>query len=633
MKDGFIKIASVTPNVKVADVTYNTGEIVRLYKKAAGDGAKIIVFPKLCITGATLGDLSTQSALLKAANAGLQTILDATRGQDAILFVSLPDANSGQPVTAVLQNGVKLATISKPETFLLDVAVSGTDQSFTVGLCYRSGADIVVRPLAEPDLVCADYNRTQEALAGSRKNQCILVQSNAGEGESTTDYVYAGHNIIAQCGKLIAESGSFTNGILYGVVDFDLVRCARRRAKLNDALTKKQQAVTDKITAVLNCSGTVLTGVIRKSPFIVPSEEEMKRRIAHIFMLQTMGLKKRLTHCNSKTAVLGISGGLDSTLALFVTAHTFDLMGKDRKDIIAVTMPCFGTSDRTYQNALKMMKLLGVTAREISIADAITQHFKDIDHDPEERNAAYENAQARERTQILMDIANDNNGLVVGTGDLSELALGWATFNGDHMSNYAVNGDVPKTLMRKIVLYLADQVEAGDFAVSTADSAAAAPAVDSDSAVADAADAAEAAAAEPAANSAQQLAQTLRDVVNTPVSPELLPAQEGVIAQKTEDIVGPYELHDFFLYYMLRYGFMPHKIYRMAVVAFKDDYDGNTIKKWIEVFYRRFFSQQFKRSCMPDGPAIGSVGLSPRGGLNMPSDAISAVWLDDLAKL
>lgn len=615
MKDGFIKIAAVTPNVKVADVAYNTAEIIKLYREAAQAGAKLVVFPKLCVTGATCGDLYTQEALLLAAREGLQKIAAATRGQDAILFVSLPDVKTGKPETAVIQNGSVLASVQKPGSFLMRVTVAGTDASFTVGLCYKSGADLIVFPVAEYDLVCADKVRLEEAVSGSRRNRCILIEANAGEGESTTDFVYSGHNIITQCGKVIAQSGSFTNGITYGVVDFDLVHCVRRMDKLNEGLTKKQDAVPEQIKVTLQNASTPLAGVIRSNPFIVDDAEEMNRRIAHILMLQTMGLKKRLTHCNSKTAVIGISGGLDSTLALFVTVRAFDLMGKDRKDIIAVTMPCFGTTDRTYGNAMKMMQLLGVTVREIPIADAISKHFTDIGHDLSVHNAAYENAQARERTQILMDIANDNDGLVIGTGDLSELALGWATYNGDHMSMYAVNADVPKTLMRKIVLYLAEEAKQGAF-TKTQETEMPAGADGSQP-----------------ENAADVLAGTLKDVVETPVSPELLPASEGKIAQKTEDLVGPYELHDFFLFYMLRYGFSPRKIYRMAIVAFAGRYDGDTIRKWIEVFYKRFFTQQFKRSCLSDGPAVGSVGLSPRAGLHMPSDAVSAVWLNDLNNL
>ncbi len=610
MKDGFIKIAAVTPRVKVADVTFNTGEIIKLYQEAAGAGAKIIVFPKLSITGATCGDLLKQAALLKAAQEGLAKIVNATKGKDAILFVGLPDGNSGESTTAVIQNGKLLSTVKKQDEFLLEANVAGTDISFRIGLCFRSRAEIIVRPIAEYEVVCADKVRTQESMSGSRRNSCILIEANAGEGESTTDFVYAGHNIITQCGKLLAESGSFTNGVLYAVCDVDLVRGARRSEKYNRDLTKKSAPESPTLTTTLENSGVVLTGVIRRSPFITDDVEEMRRRYAHIYMLQTMGLKKRLTHCNAKTAILGISGGLDSTLALLVTVHAFDLMGLDRKDILAVTMPCYGTSDRTHHNALQLMDLLGVTLKEISIADSVTKHFEDISHDPENHNATFENAQARERTQILMDLANDFGGLVVGTGDLSELALGWATFNGDHMSNYAVNADVPKTLMRCIVSYLADEAEKGFFSNHSSSGANAG----SDS-------------------SAAELAKTLRDIVDTPVSPELLPPKEGEIAQKTEDIVGPYELHDFFLYYMLRYGFMPHKIYRMAVVAFAGVYDGDTIRKWLETFYQRFFSQQFKRSCMPDGPKIGTVGLSPRGDLNMPSDALAAVWLADLEKM
>ncbi len=626
MRDGFIKIASVTPSVKVADVAYNTGEIIKLYKEACAAGAKIIVFPKLAVTGSTCGDLFLQEALLAAAGSGLQQILRNTQGQDAIAFVGLPDAKTGKPVTAVLQNGRVLATVADPGEFLLEVTLTGTEVMFSVGLCYKSRADIVVKPLADHELVCADQVLTMDAKSASRRNCCILAIANAGEGESTTDYVFAGHNIITQCGKVLAESGSFTNGITYAVADVDLVHCARRMNKSNRDLTKKQDI--NVVATTMNPSGVILSGFLRKNPFLAEDAQEMQRRFAHIFMLQTMGLKKRLTHCNSKTAVIGISGGLDSTLALLVTVHTFDLLGLDRKNIIAVTMPCFGTSDRTHENALKMMELLGVTVKEVPIGNAITQHFQDIGHDSEVHNATYENAQARERTQILMDIANDHDGLVVGTGDLSELALGWCTYNGDHMSMYAVNADVPKTLMRELVSYLADEAKKGIFAGKTSEDHRpdAAAAVDDTEAylggpIADPSDA------------GAKLAATLKDVVSTPVSPELLPPKEGQIAQKTEDIIGPYELHDFFLYYMLRYGFMPHKIYRMAVVAFAGVYDGDTILKWIKVFYRRFFSQQFKRSCMPDGPKIGSVGLSPRGDLRMPSDAMASVWKEDLERI
>ncbi|MBR6452705.1 MAG: NAD(+) synthase [Lachnospiraceae bacterium] len=607
MKDGFIKVAAVTPQVKVADVDYNTGEIIKLTKEAAQAGARIIVFPKYAVTGATCGDLFAQGALLQAAAKGLERIAEATAGSDPIVFVGLPDEEDGSKVTAVIQNGKVLAKCKKAGDFVLKVSVENTETVFTVGMCFRSGADIVVRPMAEPDLVCSDRMRLQDALAASRRNRCILIEANAGEGESTTDFVYAGHDIIAQCGKRIAESGSFSNGILYGVVDVDLVQSLRRMAKVKQDLTKNHH-ISDpegtEITTVLKNTGTVLTGAIRKNPFVSDDEAEMQLRYAHIFMLQVMGLKKRLEHCMAKSAVIGVSGGLDSTLALLVTARAFDLLSRDRKDIHAYTMPCFGTSDRTRNNATDLMELLGVSAREIPIGDAIRGHFRDIGHDENDRNAAYENAQARERTQILMDIANDIGGIVVGTGDLSELALGWATFNGDHMSNYAVNADVPKTLMRNIVGFLADKAEEGFFTPGAAN-----------------------------AETAGKLAGTLRDVVDTPVSPELLPPEEGKIAQKTEDLVGPYDLHDFFLYYMLRYGFAPHKIYRMALVAFANDFDAETIRKWIEVFYKRFFSQQFKRSCMPDGPAVGSVGLSPRGGLSMPSDALSSVWLKDLSNL
>ncbi len=594
MKDGFVKVAAITPRVRVADVKTNVDEVIDLMHEAASAGAKIIVFPKLCITGASCGDLLHQMALLNAAKEGIDRIVRNSVSDDALVFVNFPcDTKTGvMPVTAVIKSGKLLRLVHEAEEVIFTVTVQGSGRQFTVGCGAAPNAAIAVRPLAEYEMVTADTVRTQEALVDSRRGCCALVEANAGEGESTTDHVYAGHNLIVQCGKMLAESGSFTNGILYGVVDVDLIAAQRRRNAARTDAAAGGMLYGEEI--VFKCAETPLGGTVSKYPFFAEDPAEMKRRISQILMLQVMGLKKRLTHCNCDTAVIGISGGLDSTLALLVAVKTFDLLNKSRKNILAVTMPCFGTSDRTYQNALKMMDLLGVTKREISIREAVTGHFEDIGHDINVRNATFENAQARERTQVLMDLANDTNGLVVGTGDLSELALGWTTYNGDHMSNYAVNANVPKTLMRRIVGFLAEEAEQ---------------------------------------NEAQELAETLRDVIATPVSPELLPTTEGNIAQKTEDLIGPYELHDFYLYYVLRYGFEPHKIYRMAVAAFDGVYDGATVKRWLANFYRRFFSQQFKRSCLCDAPKIGSVGISPRGDLKMPSDAVAATWLADLERV
>ena len=421
----------------------------------------------------------------------------------------------------------------------------------------------------------------------SARLYCAYLYASAGEGESTQDVVYSGHSLIAENGSILVESDLFATGMVLSEIDVYAI-VAKRHMMSTYEMTDADYYET---YFSLPLQETKLTRFVDKAPFVPSDEASLRRRCEEILDIQSMGLKKRLAHTGAKTAVIGISGGLDSTLALLVTVRAFDMLGLDRKGVIAVTMPGFGTTDRTYQNAVSMIKSLGATFREISIRDAVLQHFADIGQDAECHDVTYENGQARERTQILMDIANKEGGMVIGTGDMSELALGWATYNGDHMSMYGVNVSVPKTLVRYLVSY---------YATYLADEA---------------------------------LADVLRDVLDTPVSPELLPPKDGVIAQKTEELVGPYELHDFFLYHLMRYGSEPKKIYRLAKYAFAEDYDEATILKWLHTFYRRFFAQQFKRSCLPDGPKVGTVSLSPRGDLRMPSDACAELWLEQIASL
>ena len=452
----------------------------------------------------------------------------------------------------------------------------------------REGAVIIVNCSASDETVGKDSYRRKLISGQAARLIAGYIYANAGEGESTTDVVFGGHNLIAENGTILKEAKRFTNETIYSEIDIHRLISERRK---NTTFQNAKERVLPKILFKMNAGRTMITRKFSPTPFVPQDKEEREKRCEEILTIQAMGLKKRMVHTNSKKAVVGISGGLDSTLALLVTAKAFDMIGKKRSDIIAVTMPCFGTTDRTYQNACLMAKKLGATLMEVPIGDAVMQHFHDINHSEEDRDVTYENAQARERTQVLMDIANKEWGMVIGTGDLSELALGWATYNGDHMSMYGVNASVPKTLVRYLVAYYANNCED------------------------------------------KELQEVLNDVLATPVSPELLPPEEGEIAQKTEDLVGPYELHDFFLYYMIRFGYEPSKIYRIARMAFWGEYDDETILKWLQTFYRRFFSQQFKRSCLPDGPKIGSVALSPRGDWRMPSDACVAVWMKDLEEL
>ena len=636
MRQGFIKVAAVTVDIRVADVWHNCEEICKRMKEAEKAGAKIIVFPELCLTGYTCSDLFTQDILLKEVRRALAKIAEETRHTEALVFVGLPLAVDGElyNVAAALNDGKILGFTTK--TFLPNYGEFYEMRQFRQGpkkarLISYEGEEILFGPqilyqAAEMDdlvvsaEICEDvWSPVPPSIAAAREGAVILVNcsasdetigkdsyreelikgqsarliagyvyANAGDGESTTDVVFGGHNIIAENGTILKEAKRFANEMI--VSEIDIFRLLSERRK-NTTFQTTEERRLPKVVFHINMEETELTRDFAQTPFVPQNMAEREKRCEEILMIQAMGLKKRLVHTHSRTAVVGISGGLDSTLALLVTAKAFDMAGKDRKDIIAVTMPCFGTTDRTYQNACLMSKKLGATLKEVPIADAVHVHFHDIGHDEAVHDVTYENSQARERTQVLMDIANQEWGMVIGTGDMSELALGWATYNGDHMSMYGVNASVPKTLVRHLVQYYADTCED------------------------------------------QELKAVLLDVLDTPVSPELLPPKDGEIAQKTEDLVGPYELHDFYLYYVLRFGFEPSKIYRLAKLAFEGIYDSETIMKWLKTFYRRFFAQQFKRSCLPDGPKIGTVALSPRGDWRMPSDACVAVWMQDLEAL
>ena len=635
MRHGFIKVAAATPDIRVADVDYNKGQIIKQMDEAAEAGAKIIVFPELCITGYTCSDLFLQDILLNSAKKALVEIAEHTKNLDALVFVGVPIAVGGElyNVAAALNHGNILGFTTK--SFLPNygefyemrqfrpgpkkaekILFGGKEIPFGPQLLFvenqmanlivsaeicedvwspvppsieaaREGATVIVNCSASDETIGkASY---REALISGQSARLIsgYIYANAGEGESTTDLVFGGHNLIAENGTILAEAKRFSNGIIY--TEFDVQKISNERRK-NTTFTETQEHVLPRIPFGLEQTETILTRTFPSRPFVPRDDQERAKRCEEILTIQAMGLKKRLAHTHAKSAVVGISGGLDSTLALLVTAKAFDALGLERSGITAVTMPCFGTTDRTYQNACKMSLKVGATLREVRIGDAVMQHFKDIGHDPQDHSVTYENSQARERTQVLMDIANQTGGLVIGTGDMSELALGWATYNGDHMSMYGVNASVPKTLVRHLVHYFADTCE---------DSS---------------------------------LKEVLYDVLDTPVSPELLPPKDGEIAQKTEDLVGPYELHDFFLYYFLRMGYEPGKIYRIAKLSFAGEYDDETIYKWLRTFCWRFFSQQFKRSCLPDGPKVGTVALSPRGDWRMPSDACVALWIQNLEK-
>ena len=633
MKNGFVKVAAATPDIRVADVEFNTQNIINAMEEAQKNGAKILVFPELCVTGYTCSDLFDHSVLLKASRKALLEIAENTNDKDMLVFVGAPLEVNGKlyNVAAAMNQGEIIGFTTKtflpnygefyemrqftpgPQT-VREITFEGKKIPFGPQILFQAegmeelvvaaeicedvwspvppsiqaaleGATMIVNCSASDETIGKDTYR--RALISGQSARLIsgYIYANAGEGESTTDLVFGGHNIIAENGTVLKESSRYVNEIIYSELDLQRITGERRK---NTTFQPLDEETLVRVPFTIEETKTFLTRTFPKKPFVPSDEQTRAQRCEEILTIQAMGLKKRLAHTNARTAVVGISGGLDSTLALLVTARAFDMLGRDKKDIIAVTMPCFGTTDRTYQNACEMSKKVGATLIEVPIADAVNVHFRDIGHDPEDHSVTYENCQARERTQVLMDIANKTWGMVIGTGDLSELALGWATYNGDHMSMYGVNASVPKTLVRHLVKYAADD---------TKDEA---------------------------------LKNVLYDVLDTPVSPELLPPKDGDIAQKTEDLVGPYELHDFFLYFMLRFGYEPSKIFRIACMTFDGEYDKETIFKWLETFCRRFFSQQFKRSCLPDGPKVGTVALSPRGDWRMPSDACVAVWMKDL---
>lgn len=636
MKHGYIRVAAATPDVKVADPRFNRENIVKLIREGVERKTKIMVFPELCLTAYTCGDLFGQDALLASAKEELKVIVKETEGSDILVFVGLPWERDGKlyNTAAAVQSGKVLGLIPKAnlpnysefyemryfepgnrKTVMITwegyEIPMGTDLLFAckeipglvIGteICEDAwvpnppsirhavaGATVIVNCSASDETTGKDLYRRSLITGHSASLVCGYIYTNAGEGESTQDLVFGGQNLIAENGLLLAESKRFGNETVYADMDLERLVHERRRMTTFPAPDREHYLV---IPFSMKEEELDLKRRIDPRPFVPDGAAERNRRCEEILSIQAMGLKKRLAHTGCRDAVIGISGGLDSTLALLVTARAFDMLEIPRNQIHAVTMPCFGTTDRTYQNACLLTEKLEAELTEVNIREAVSIHFRDIGHDPDQHDVTYENSQARERTQILMDLANRFGGLVIGTGDMSELALGWATYNGDHMSMYGVNASVPKTLVRHLVRYYADTCEE------------------------------------------EALKKVLLDVLDTPVSPELLPPKDGEIAQKTEDLVGPYELHDFFLYQILRFGTRPLKVYRMAVSAFETQYEPEVILKWLKVFYRRFFSQQFKRSCMPDGPKVGSVAVSPRGDLRMPSDAVSRLWLEELENL
>lgn len=636
MKQGFVKVAAATPRITVADCKANGEEMLRLIHKMSKEHAKIMVFPELCITGYTCQDLFLQRSLTDGAWDILLWLARETKEIDALIFVGLPVRFKGKlyNAAAALNKGKILGIV--PKTHLPNYGEFyelrhfapggqkmgylecggeeipfGTDIIFYVKdipeltvaaeICEdlwvpsppstrhaMAGAHLIVNLSASNEMVGKEAYRRNLVAGQSGRLVCGYIYANAGEGESTQDLVFGGQNMIAENGVLLSVGKRFENDIIYGEVDVQ--RLADERRKLS---TFPGENNSEYIWASFKVKEeeTILSRSFPKYPFVPEDKEERELRCEEILNIQASGLKARMEHIHCTRAMVGLSGGLDSTLALLVIARAFDMMGEKRKKIHCVTMPCFGTTDRTYQNACRLSERIGAQLTEINIKEAVKGHFRDIGHDIEIHDVTYENSQARERTQVLMDLANQENAILVGTGDLSELALGWATYNGDHMSMYGVNASVPKTLVRHLVRYYADFCKD------------------------------------------EQLQEVLLDILDTPVSPELLPPKEGKIAQKTEDLVGPYELHDFFLYYMLRAGFGPLKIYRLACQTFMGMYEKEIILKWLKIFYRRFFAQQFKRSCLPDGPKVGSVAVSPRGDLRMPSDASARLWLEVLEQI
>ena len=650
MKDGFICVAAGTPKIRVADCRYNAEQIFTMIREADKQGVKILALPELCLTGYTCGDLFLHDTLLEGAMEGLRTILKATKHLEILAVFGMPLRCAGKlyNCAVAIQKGEILAVV--PKTYLPNYGEFYEQRWFTAGgldhpltldvprpyddtdmlhttlgqtiieckgvpglkvgieICEdlwaadppsrrlaEAGATIILNLSASNEVVGKAAYRRQLVVGQSGRLCCGYVYADAGEGESTTDLVFAGHNMIAENGALLAEK-RFATGLTISEIDVQRLVYERRRL----TTFPPEPSFRDASLGAFACAWaeftpcqTPITRYVSPTPFVPENAADRADRCEEILTIAALGLKKRLEHTGAKTAVVGLSGGLDSTLALLITALAMGMLGRPATDIIAVTMPCFGTTDRTKNNAVILAERMGATLRTIPIGDTVKSHFKDIGHSMEDHSVTFENAQARERTQVLMDIANQSGGLVIGTGDLSELALGWATYNGDHMSMYGVNASIPKTLVRHLVDYVARDNLKKD----------------------------------------EDLTHVLEDILDTPVSPELLPAVQGKISQKTEDLVGPYELHDFFLYYIIRWGFGPRKVLRLAEKALGRKYDRAVILKWLKNFYRRFFNQQFKRSCLPDGPKVGSVALSPRGDWRMPSDAVAQLWLDELEEL
>lgn len=642
MQHGFIKVCAATPEIRVADVEFNTKNIIAAVKESAANGSQLTVFPELCVCGYTCGDLFNQPTLISACERAVGEICEATRGLKTLVFVGAPVADGSRlyncavaicdgkilgvvPKTYLPNHGEfyeKRHFLSAPTTpTYVSIAENhgvllGTNIIFSANNCpdltvaceicedlwapqspsaehAKAGANIIVNLSCSDETVGkADYRKNLVKMQ-SAKLVCGYIYCDAGDGESTTDMVFAGHNLICENGSVLAESKLFENGLIYSEIDIELLTTERRRLLSFDGSEHKSGEWAAKDGYYIQGfetfeNGGGLTRKFSKTPFVPEDGEKLKERMELILSIQSKGLEKRLKHVGSKSVVLGVSGGLDSALALLVACRAFNSLKKDKKDIIAISMPAFGTTKKTKSNALKLIEALGATARVIPVGETVKRHFKDIGHDPDDMNVTFENAQARMRTMVLMDVANDENGLVLGTGDLSEFALGWATYSGDHISMYGVNASVPKTLVKHLIAYEAEKLGG-------------------------------------------EVKKVLTSILNTEISPELLPPDKnGNIAQKTEDIVGPYILHDFFIYYALRYAFKPSKIKFLALKTFDGTFDEKTIDKWLKSFYKRFFMHQFKRSCMPDGVKVGSVSLSPRGDLRMPSDAVAKLWLDDL---
>ena len=639
MRDGFLTVAAGTPEIRVADCAYNAGQIIALMQEAAERGVKVLCLPELCVTGYTCGDLFLQSTLLRGAEEALSRILAETAELDVVTAVGLPVRHQGKlyNCAAVLHKGQILGLVPKTnipnytefyearwftsgrELGDTDFCVSlcGQTPEFSAGLVFRcenlpglvigveicedlwvadtpstrlaaGGATLMLNPSASDEIVCKDSYRRSLVSCTSGRLVCGYVYADAGKGESSTDLIYGAHNLIAENGSILAQS-RFETGLT--ISEIDLEKLAHERQRMSTFPAAAPDIYPQYFS--LELGETALTRYVAPNPFVPADHNDRAARCQEILTLAALGLRKRLEHTHARTAVIGLSGGLDSTLAILITKRAMDLLGRPASDILAVTMPCYGTTERTKSNAVLLAEELGATLKTVDIGDAVSVHFRDIGQSMEDHSVTFENGQARERTQVLMDLANKTWGMVVGTGDLSELALGWATYNGDHMSMYAVNSSIPKTLVRHLVAYVRDEY----------------------------------------AERNPKLSAVLQDILDTPVSPELLPAVNGEIAQKTEDLVGPYELHDFFLYYAIRWGFGPAKVYRLAVYAFRGHYEPDFILKWLENFYRRFFAQQFKRSCLPDGPKVGTVTLSPRGDWRMPSDAVAALWMNEVEAL